>query len=310
MSMNTELTQLPPDPMLERRRMVQETAARKLRGRKSRSNVFTALLVVATAATVVPLGFIVAALVAKGSHVISWSFLTDTPIQPTLMDQDNIGGVGNAIVGSLVVDGIAALMAIPVGVLIGLYLSERDTRFAALLRAVSEIMTGLPSILFGVFSYIYIVTAMQGYSAFAASIALAMLMTPVISKAAETALRDVPETLKEAGLALGARQSKVTLKVILPYAFPGVFTGVLLALARAVGETAPLLFVIGASIIYDWNPTHPNTAMPLMIFNYASSFYDSQQGAAWGIALTLVTIVFALNLIARLVASRMRREQR
>jgi phosphate transport system permease protein len=268
------------------------------------------LLVVATAATVVPLGFIVAALVAKGSHVISWSFLTDTPIQPTLMDQDNIGGVGNAIVGSLVVDGIAALMAIPVGVLIGLYLSERDTRFAALLRAVSEIMTGLPSILFGVFSYIYIVTAMQGYSAFAASIALAMLMTPVISKAAETALRDVPETLKEAGLALGARQSKVTLKVILPYAFPGVFTGVLLALARAVGETAPLLFVIGASIIYDWNPTHPNTAMPLMIFNYASSFYDSQQGAAWGIALTLVTIVFALNLIARLVASRMRREQR
>ena len=308
--MNAESAQLPPDPMLERRRVVQQTSARKLRGRKSRSAVFTALLVTATVSALVPLGFIIAALIAKGSQVISWTFLTATPVQPTLFDQDNVGGIGNAIIGSLVVDGVAALIAVPFGVLLGLFLSERDTRFAAVLRAVSEIMTGLPSILFGVFSYIYIVTAMQGYSAFAASIALAMLMTPVISKAAETALRDVPVTLKEAGLALGARQSKVTFKVILPYAFPGVFTGVLLALARAIGETAPLLFVIGASIIYDWNPAHPNTAMPLMIFNYASSFYDSQHGAAWGIALTLVVIVFALNLIARLVASRMRREQR
>jgi len=303
-------TQLPPDPMLERRRLVQEASAKKLRGRKIRSSVFMSSLSGALVVSVIPLGFIIAALISKGASVISGTFLTATPIQPNLLDQDNIGGIGNAITGSLLVDGVAALIAVPLGVLIGLYLSESDSRPSAILRAVAEIMTGLPSILFGVFSYIYIVTAMKGYSALAASIALSMLMTPVITKAAETALRDVPVTLKEAGLALGARQSKVTLKVILPYAFPGVFTGVLLALARAIGETAPLLFVIGASIIYDWNPSHPNTAMPLMIFNYAGSFYESQQAAAWGVALTLVTIVFALNMIARLVAARMRREQR
>jgi phosphate transport system permease protein len=303
-------TQLPPDPMLERRRLVQEASAKKLRGRKIRSSVFMSSLSAALVVSVIPLGFIIAALISKGASVISGTFLTATPIQPNLLDQDNIGGIGNAITGSLLVDGVAALIAVPLGVLIGLYLSESDSRPSTILRTVAEIMTGLPSILFGVFSYIYIVTAMKGYSALAASIALSMLMTPVITKAAETALRDVPVTLKEAGLALGARQSKVTLKVILPYAFPGVFTGVLLALARAIGETAPLLFVIGASIIYDWNPTHPNTAMPLMIFNYAGSFYESQQAAAWGVALTLVTIVFALNMIARLVAARMRREQR
>jgi len=303
-------TQLPPDPMLDRRRLVQEASAKKLRGRKIRSSVFMSSLSAALVVSVIPLGFIIAALISKGASVISGTFLTATPIQPNLLDQDNIGGIGNAITGSLLVDGVAALIAVPLGVLIGLYLSESDSRPSTILRTVAEIMTGLPSILFGVFSYIYIVTAMKGYSALAASIALSMLMTPVITKAAETALRDVPVTLKEAGLALGARQSKVTLKVILPYAFPGVFTGVLLALARAIGETAPLLFVIGASIIYDWNPTHPNTAMPLMIFNYAGSFYESQQAAAWGVALTLVTIVFALNMIARLVAARMRREQR
>ncbi len=307
--MMSQMTHLPPDPMLERRRQVQEIASRKLRGRELRSFLYVGVIVAAIVVALIPLGFIIGALVVKGAHVISMTFLSATPVQPTLFDQDNIGGIGNAIVGSLVVDGIAAAMAVPMGVVIGLYLSERSTRTASILRSASEVMTGLPSILFGVFSYIYIVTWMRGYSAFAASVALALLMTPVISKAAETALRDVPLSLKEAGLALGARQSTVTLKVILPYAFPGVFTGVLLALARAVGETAPLLFVIGASIIYDWNPAHPSTAMPLMIFNYAGSFYESQQAAAWGVALTLVAIVFALNLAARFVAARMRREQ-
>jgi phosphate transport system permease protein len=296
--------------MLERRRVIQEISLKKMGRRKLRSNLFMALLLISIVVAIIPLGFIVVTLIQRGAAEISWSFLSQTPVQPTLFDQEHIGGIGNAIVGSLVVDAVAAAVAVPLGIILGLYLSETSSRPAKILRGTCEVMTGLPSILFGVFAYIYIVTAMRSYSAFAASMALAMLMTPVITKGAETALRDVPQTLREAGLALGARQSKVTLKVVLPYAFPGVFTGVLLALARAVGETAPLLFVIGNSIIFDWNPAHPNTAMPLMIFNYASTFYDSQHHAAWGIALTLVTIVFALNLVARLVAARMRREQR
>jgi phosphate transport system permease protein len=240
---------------------------------------------------------------------LDWTFISQVPQQPTLFQQDQIGGVGNAIVGSLVIDGVAALFAVPLGVVLGLYLSESDTRWANGLRRVTEIMTGLPSILLGIFAYIYVVTNMQSFSGFAGAVALALLMTPVITKAAETALRAVPTTLTEAGLALGARQSKVSMRVVLPVAMPGIITGVLLALARAVGETAPLLFVIGASIRYDWNPFHVMAALPLMTYNYSSAAYDSQHHAAWGIGLLLVIIVLILNASARLIAAFMRRER-
>ena len=303
------LAQLPPDPMLERRRLVQATAAKTQGRRATRSALFTTLLSACLALAVVPLFLVIAALIVRGGKVLTWTFLTQAPLQPTIFDQENIGGVGNAIIGSLVVDGVAALMAVPLGIILGLYLAETESRWANGLRRVTEIMTGLPSILLGIFAFIYIVTNMHAYSGFAAAVALAMLMTPVITKAAETALRSVPRTLTEAGLALGARQSKVSLKVVLPVAAPGIITGVLLALARAIGETAPLLFVIGASIRFDWNPFHSMSALPLMTYEYASAAYDSQHTAAWGVGLILVIIVLLLNVSARLIAAFMRRER-
>ena len=244
------LAKLPPDPLLERRRVVQLMSQKNQRVRSLRSGLFLSLLVSALMVAIIPLFFVCAALVQRGFKVLSWGFLTQVPQQPTLMQQDTIGGVGNAIIGSLVVDGVAALVAVPLGIILGLYLSETQSRPATALRSITEIMTGLPSILLGVFAYVYIVLNMHAFTGFAGAMALALLMTPVITKAAETALRNVPRTLTEAGLALGARQSTVSLIVVLPVAAPGIITGVLLALARAIGETAPLLLVMGASIQY------------------------------------------------------------
>lgn len=307
--MTSLLSQLPPDPILERRRIVQQTALKTQRRRSVQSTLFLSLLGICLTVAVVPLFFVVYALIVRGGKVLTWTFITQVPMQPTLFEQDMIGGIGNAIVGSLIVDLLAAAVAVPVGVILGLYLAGTDSKPANLLRAVTEIMTGLPSILLGIFAYIYIVTALQSFSGFAAAIALAMLMTPVITKGAETALRSVPNTLSEAGLALGARESKVAIKVVLPVALPGIVTGVLLALARAIGETAPLLFVLGASIRYEWNPFHQMAALPKMVYDYSSAAYDSQHAAAWGIGLMLVIIVLILNAGARLITAFMRRER-
>jgi phosphate transport system permease protein len=308
--MSHVLDNLPADPILERRALIQEISTRTMARRNLKSRAFMTLLGATLAIALIPLFLVLFALLQKGFSVLSWTFITKPPIQPTLLDQNDVGGIGPAIAGSVVIDALAALVAVPVGIILGLFLAERDSPIPNAFRAVIEIMTGLPSILLGVFAYVYIVTAMGTYSGFAASCALAVMMTPVITKAAETAIRGVPNTLTEAGLALGARRSTVSLKVVLPVAVPGVITGVLLALARAIGETAPLLLVIGASIRFEWNPLNPMAAMPTTIFNYSSAAYDSQHQAAWGVALVLVVVVLILSLSSRLISARMRREKR
>jgi phosphate transport system permease protein len=308
--MTDVLMDLPPDPILERRRVIQETASKKIGRRQLNSRILSGVFGLTLVLSLIPLVSVLATLIKRGVSVISWGFLTHDPIQPTLINQNAVGGIGNAMVGSLVVDGIAALVAVPLAILIGLYLAETESRTANFMRAITEIMTGLPSILLGVFAYIYIVLTMKAYSGFAAIVAITFLMVPVITKAAETAIRGVPHTLREAGLALGARNSKVSRGVILPVAAPGLITGVLLSLARAVGETAPILLVIGISGRTDWNPFHQMSALPLDIYQDSASGYASQQQEAWGIALVLVVAVLVLSLGSRFVAARMRREQR
>jgi len=292
------LTELPPDPILERRHEIQKRAAQTIGRRTLLSKLFLTLLVLAFILALVPLGSVIFALLQKGLASISWPFLHTLPTQPSLIAQNAIGGIGNAIEGSLIID-----------VLLGLYLAESLSRAANFLRAIIEIMTGLPSILLGVFAYEYVVVKLKSFSGLAGIVALAVLMIPVIAKASEIAFRGVPATLREAGLALGARSSRVSRGVILPAAMPGVITGVLLSLARAMGETAPLLLVIGASSDWNWNPLHQMAALPLLTYNYSGSQYPSQRAAAWGVALTLVTIVMILSLGSRLVAARMRRER-
>jgi phosphate transport system permease protein len=260
----------------------------------------------------VPLGSVIIALVGKGAQFLSWSFLSTLPQLPSLLSLNRIGGVGNAIVATLIIDALAALVAVPIGILVGMYLAESTSPPARILRSIVEIMTGMPSILLGVFAYEYLVVRMKSYSGLAAIVALGILMVPVIAKAAEMAFRAVPQSLREAALALGARESRIMRRVVMPTALPGVTTGVLLALARAVGETAPVLLVVGPTISNLWNlnPLHPMTPMPLLIFGYANSQYPSQRAAAWGVALTLVAMVVILTTTSRLITARMRRERR
>jgi phosphate transport system permease protein len=308
--MTDTLTSLPPDPILERRAEIQKRAAQTIGRRTLVSKLFLFTLVVAFLLALVPLGSLIFALIQKGASSISWPFLHTLPTQPSLVDQNAIGGIGNAIEGTVIIDALAGLVAIPIAVLLGLYLAEASSRAANFLRAIIEIMTGLPSILLGVFAYEYIVVRMKTFSGLAGIVALAVLMVPLIAKASELSFRGVPATLREAGLALGARSSRVTRGVIIPAALPGMITGILLSLARAMGETAPLLLVIGASGDWTWSPLKQMSALPLLTYNYSGSQYPSQRAAAWGVALTLVVMVMILSLGSRFVAARLRKERR
>jgi phosphate transport system permease protein len=271
----------------------------------------TGLLWACLLVTLVPLGSVIVALVGKGARFLSWSFFTTLPQLPSLLSLNRIGGIGNAVVATLIIDALAGLVAVPTGVIVGLYLAEATSPPARFLRSIVEIMTGMPSILLGVFAYEYFVVQMKSYSGVAAVVALGMLMVPFIARAAEIAFRAVPQSLREAALALGARESRIARRVVVPTALPGVTTGVLLALARAVGETAPVLLVVGPTISNLWNvnPLRPMTPLPLLIFGYANSEYPSQRAAAWGVALTLVALVVALTTMSRLITGRMRRER-
>ena len=308
--MTDTLTDLPPDPILERRAEIQKRASETIRRRSLLSKAFLVTLVLAFLLALVPLGSLIFALVQRGVSSISWPFLHTLPTQPSLIDQSAIGGIGNAIEGTVIIDFLAGLIAIPIAVLLGLYLSEATSRAANFLRAIIEIMTGLPSILLGVFAYEYVVVPMKTFSGMAGIVALSVLMVPLIAKASELSFRGVPATLREAGLALGARSSRVTRGVIIPAALPGMITGILLSLARAMGETAPLLLVIGASGDWTWSPLKQMSALPLLTYNYSGSQYPTQRAAAWGVALTLVVLVMILSLGSRFVAAHLRRERR
>jgi len=304
-----ELLQLPPDPIYDRRRKVQTMAAASVGRRNFRNRLFTVSIIACLVIALIPLFFVLLTIVEKGISAITWGFITKTPVQPTIFAQNSIGGVGNAIMGTLIIVGFASLLAVPVGIIISIYLAETDNKIANGFRAVIEILTGLPSILLGVFAYSYIVLTTHTYSGWAGSFALAVLMVPVITKASENAIRGVPTTLTEAGLSLGARSSTVVRKVVVPAAAPGIITGVLLALARAIGETAPVLLVIGASLKFEFNPLKPMPALPTTIYNYAGSAYASQRTAAWGVAFILVVLVLVLSLGSRMISARMRKER-
>lgn len=310
--MTDTLLDLPPDPILERRAEIQRRAAQTIGRRALLSRLLLTSLGAAFVIALIPLGSVIWALLQKGIASINWPFLHSLPQQPSLIAQNSIGGIGNAIEGTFIIDGLAGLVAVPIAVLVGLYLSESSSRAGNLLRKVTEVMTGLPSILLGVFAYEYVVVPMKTFSGIAGIVALAVLMVPVIAKSSELAFRGVPSTLREAGLALGARHSRVSRGIILPAAIPGVLTGVLLALARAVGETAPILLVVGPTVsnAWSWNPLHPMTALPLLTYGYSGSQYSSARAAAWGVALTLVTMVMVLSFASRFVSARMRRERR
>lgn len=215
------------------------------------------------------------------------------------------GGVLNAILGTFLIVGIASLLAVPFGVLVGIFLSEFGrNRLGDSVRFVSDVLTGMPSITFGLFGYTLLVAPLRHFSALSASVALAVLMLPLVLRAAESSLLLVPESFREAGLALGAPRWRVTLEIVVPAALGGIVTGALLAMARSAGETAPLLFTALGNEFLQLNPTSPMAALSLIVFKNALVPYTSLQNQAWAAALLLVILVAIANILARLYVRR------
>jgi phosphate transport system permease protein len=271
--------------------------------RRMRNRVAMGLIWLSVGAAAVPLAFLVVYLLQKGVGIVDWEFLTaDIPISSRLPGP----GMGPAVLGTLMTTGAATLMSVPLGVLAAVYLNEYGGagRLAGVIRFLSDVMAGVPSIVMGLFVYTVWVLR-YGQTGFAGALALGCLMLPIVIRSAETALRLVPDELREASAALGARTSRTILTVVIPAALPGVLSGALLAVARAAGETAPLLFTIGTvtesnSSIFEGT----NTALSAQIFGNAQQPFSGAIERAWGAALTLIVLVFVLTAVARLIARR------
>ncbi len=294
------------DPVLARREEIQRVTVARLARRKIVSRAAASLCLAALVIVMIPLVAVLGYTFKRGIKAWSVAFFTHLPTPAGIPG----GGIHNAIIGTLIIDGVAALMAVPVGVGTALYLSRSNGRIAGTLRFGADVLAGIPSIVIGIFAYTVLVVTIGHFSAISASFALAVLMLPIIVRASEIALRGVPKSLLEGGAALGMRDSSITWRIALPVALPGVVTGVLLGVARAAGETAPLLFTAIGSQYWSISLTKPIAAMPLVIFLNGIQAYPDLQQIAWGTALALIVIVLILNIVARLWTARMQKNMR
>jgi phosphate transport system permease protein len=276
--------------------------------RRRTDRVARGLIAAATLVALVPLVLVVYYLLERGLGAIDASFFTSDPTGNFLGDQ---GGVRSAILGTIEMVALAALIAIPLGIGVALYLVEygKQSRFAQLVRYFVDVMTGVPSIVFGLFVYVALVLGGfggQSFTGYKGSLALSLLMLPIVARSAEVVLALVPDSLREAALALGAPRWKVTMRVVLPTALPGLVTGSLLAVARGAGETAPLLFTAAAVNGLSFNLDQRMNSLPVQIFTDVAQPNDQLVQRAWGSALVLVALVFLLTMIARLAQRRSR----
>ena len=272
--------------------------------RRLTDRIVTGLILLAVLLALIPLGLVTYQVVKAGGGALSWDFLTlDIPNSFRRAG----GGMGPAIVGTLLITGVAALMAIPLGVLGAIYLNEygKNKPLARFIRTMADVMTGVPSIVMGLFIYVVWVLTFEERSGFAGALALACLMLPVVIRSTEEILRLVPDELRAASLALGARRWRTTLTVVLPAAISGITSGALLAIARAAGETAPLIVTAGVTYTVNSNLFDgENTALPAQIYRNATQPFAAAQERAWGAALTLVVIVLLFTIIARAISAR------
>ncbi|MBW8772874.1 MAG: phosphate ABC transporter permease PstA, partial [Gemmatimonadetes bacterium] len=258
--------------------------------RRLRGHLIVGLLGVAVVVAVLPLLLILGTLAVKGASSLNWAFFTQIPAPAG----ETGGGVAHGIVGTLIIVGIAALIAVPVGVGAGLYVAEYPgTPLAWIARFVADVLNGTPSIVIGVFVWATVVATQKHFSAFAGSLALAILMLPMILRTTEEMIKLVPHSLREAALALGYPRWRTSLTVVVRTILPGIVTGCLLAIARAAGETAPLLFTALGSQFFSVNVGQPMAALPLVIFGYATGPYEEWHRLAWAAALVLILVVFA-----------------
>jgi len=289
----------------------QQPSLREAKGwRRTKNRIATVLMVVAFVLVVIPLVFVLITVVARGISIISWQFLT-ADIPPSVAPASQ-GGIGPAILGTFLIVGLATIMAVPLGILGAIYLNEYGGRgpLARVIGFMADVMTGVPSIVMGLFIFSIWVLHFQ-FSGFAGALALGCLMLPVVIRSTDEMLKLVPNPLREGSYALGATKARVTMTVVLPAAVGGIVSGALLAIARAAGETAPLLFTILTVTAPNPNPFKgPNTSIPSQIFVNATSAFTGAQDRAWGAALTLVVIAFVFMLAARFVTARFTRYSR
>jgi phosphate transport system permease protein len=289
-----------------RREAIRSTSRQTLARRHVGGTVARVLCFVALGIALIPLVALIVYTTSRGIKALSVDFFTKIPTPLGVPG----GGISNAIVGSGVLVGTAAVMAVPVGIAVALFLVDRRGKLAAGVRFVADVMSGIPSIAIGIFAYALIVVPSGHYSAIAGSFALAVLMLPIVIRANEEALRTVPDDLWEAGLALGARQSRVVRSVVLRSSLPGVVTGNLLAVARAVGETAPLLFTALGSSLFSTSLFQPISSIPNFVYNNGTQPYPATQQTAWGAAFVLLAFVLVLSIVARSVAAYLTRNAR
>ena len=277
------------------------------RWRRMLSSAIVVLCGGAVLVALVPLALILFYVVSKGASSLSLAFFTQMPKPVGELG----GGMANAIVGSLTVVGLGAIFAIPIGVLSGVYAAEyAGSRFAAVARFAADTLNGVPSIVIGVFVYGIAVLPFRRFSALAGGLALGIMMIPLIMRTTEELLRLVPSALREGALALGATRARAVFTVVVPAALPGIMTGILLALARIAGETAPLLFTAFNNRFFSTDVAQPISTLTVQVYTYAISPYEDWHRQAWAGALVLVAIVLSCSLLARLATARMEKLQR
>jgi phosphate transport system permease protein len=271
------------------------------RVRKIKSTVMTTISILCAAVVIVPLFIILFYTIKQGISSINWSFFTQMP-KPA---GETGGGMANALVGTSILIGLGSIIGIPVGIFSGIYLSENDSSlFARSVRFLAEVLNGIPSIVIGIVAYIILVLPMKRFSALAGGFALGIIMMPLITRTTEEMLKLVPQSYREAALALGAPRWKATLYVVLPAAFKGIFTGILLSVARAAGETAPLLFTALGNRFWSTQLDQPMASLTVFIFDYSKAPFEDWNRQAWAAALVLIMLITIINITFRIITRK------
>ncbi len=268
--------------------------------RNTKSIIFKSVIVFLAFVITIPLIIVLLYIIKQGVMQVNWHFLTHVPAP----EGEKGGGIANALVGSLIIVAMSSVVAIPIGILAGIYLSENPgTRLAYYSGLCVDILQGVPSIVVGIIIYFWMVKPF-GFSAISGSIALAIMMLPIVIRSTEQTLLLLPDSLKEAALSLGVPYHRVILKVIVPCGFAGILSGIILSIARIIGETAPLLFTALGNNFLSTNVTKPMESLPHMIFTYATSPYDDQHDLAWGASFILLMFVLLLNIFTKLITRK------
>jgi phosphate transport system permease protein len=261
----------------------------------------TILVLIAVVLAVIPLLLILGDVFVKGAPALSLGFLTHLPTPPNVPG----GGIANAIVGTFTMVGIASLISVPIGVAAGIFFSEwSSSKLSTVSSFMNDVLTGFPSIVLGLFVFVVIVSTTKQFSAFAGGVALSFVMLPIIARTTSESLKLVPNTLREASMALGIPRWKTVIRIVISTGKNGLLTGILLAVARATGETAPILITASTSIYFAKSIFQPTASLTVLIYNYATSASASWQTQAWGAALVLILIMLALNLLVKLTVGR------